>query len=121
MAGISYDRNGIRIFEFASTGAMLRDASDILGEACGAGANLVVLPVARLDPDFFQLRTGIAGEIMKKFVNYGLRLTILGDVSAFAAASRPLHDLIYEMNHGDSIWFLADAAELKQRLDRTNP
>ena len=42
---------------------------------------------ARLSPDFLRLSTGLAGDVLQKFVNYGLRVAIVGDVSA-AAASR---------------------------------
>ena len=33
------------------------------------------------------LRTGVAGEMLQKFINYGVKLAILGDVSDYAAAS----------------------------------
>jgi hypothetical protein len=31
---------------------------------------------------------------MQKFVNYGVRLVILGDISHLIAASKALHDLV---------------------------
>ena len=68
------------------------DARDLLGETFGSGIQLVVIPVARLDPDFFVLRTGVAGEFVQKLVQYRLRLAIVGDVTAQAAASDPLRD-----------------------------
>ncbi len=79
-------------------------------------ANFVVIPTDRLTPDFFQLRTGLAGEILQKFVNYGLRLAIIGDLSRFTSNSTALRDLIYESNRGNSVWFLADLGEVKKRL-----
>jgi len=109
-------RGDLRIYEFDGTGSSFRSASDILGEVFGAGANFAVMPVARLDPAFFQLRTGVAGEIMQKFVNYGIRLAIIGDISALVAASKPLHDLVYEMSQGSTIWFLTTREQLDTRL-----
>ncbi len=79
-------------------------------------ATFVVIPADRLAPDFFQLRTGLAGEILQKFVNYGLRLAIIGDLSAFTANSTALRDLINESNRGNSVWFLPDLGEVKKRL-----
>jgi hypothetical protein len=84
-----------------------RDATDVIGEARSLDASTVVVPIARLDPDFFRLRTQLAGEFVQKFVNYGVRLVILGDTSEFAAQSTALHDFIYESNQGHSVWFLA--------------
>jgi len=70
----------------------------------------------RLDPAFFQLRTGLAGEILQKFVNYRVRLAILGDFTQPAADSTALRDLIRESNSGRTTWFLPDVAELEARL-----
>jgi hypothetical protein len=93
-----------------------QDAAAVIGEAMAHAATLVVIPAGRLAPDFFQLRTGLAGEILQKFVNYGLRLAIIGDLSAFTSNSTALRDLIYESNRGNSVWFLADLGEVQKRL-----
>jgi hypothetical protein len=62
------------------------------------------------------LRTGVAGEMLQKFVNYGVKLAILGDVSGYTTASSALRDFIYESNRGETIWFVANRHELEQRL-----
>jgi hypothetical protein len=89
---------------------------DIVGQALGAGAELVVLPVNRLDETFFNLRTGLAGHVLQTFANYRLRLVILGDVSRHVAVSDALRDLIRESNRGRQTWFAADEADLAARL-----
>ena len=53
---------------------------------------------------------------MQKFVNYGIRLAIIGDISSLTAASEPLHDLVYEMNQGTDIWFIPTREQLETRL-----
>ncbi len=53
--------------------------------------------------DFFILSTGMAGEILQKFINYGVRFAIYGDFSGYT--SKPLHDFIYESNCGKDIFF----------------
>jgi hypothetical protein len=53
---------------------------------------------------------------LQKFVNYRIRLAVIGDISAFTGASRALRDFIGETNRGRSAWFVADLDELKQRL-----
>ena len=53
--------------------------------------------------DFFVLSTCLAGEILQKFINYGVRLAIYGDFSKYS--SKPLKDFIYESNKGKDIYF----------------
>jgi hypothetical protein len=56
--------------------------------------------------DFFKLSTGIAGEILQKFVNYSMRIAIIGDFSKYT--SKPLKDFIYECNQGNAVYFVSD-------------
>lgn len=53
--------------------------------------------------DFFILSTCLAGEILQKFINYGVRFAIYGDFSKYT--SKPLKDLMYESNKGKNIYF----------------
>ena len=92
-----------------------RDATDLIGGAWGTGAEVIAVPVARLDPSFFQLSSGAAGAIAQKFVNYRLTLAVIGDVSSFIAASEPFAAWVRESNRGDQVWFLRDAAALDER------
>ncbi|MEU8298168.1 DUF4180 domain-containing protein [Micromonospora sp. NPDC048909] len=113
------DVHGVPVLDCADDGPVLRDgdaALDVIGDALGRGAELVVLPVSRLGDDFFQLRSGVAGEIVQKFVNYRLRLTVVGDIAARLAASPALRDFVTEANRGRQLWFLATRAELDGRL-----
>jgi hypothetical protein len=73
-----------------------RDGVDLIAEA--QGADLIAIPVERLDPDFFQLRTGVAGQILQKFATYGRRVAIVGDISRQVEESRALHDFVAEAN-----------------------
>jgi hypothetical protein len=93
-----------------------QDAADLVGEALGAGASVVVIPVSRLAGDFFQLRTGVAGAIAQKFVNYRLRLAVVGDISQFTAESGALRDFVTESNRGAQLWFLDAPEDLHRRL-----
>lgn len=108
--------HGVRVLHLDADGPALRDAADVIGDAWSETAVLVAIPVARLDPEFFRLRSLIAGEFIQKFVNYRLRLAILGDITQFVAASDALRDFVWESNRGDHVWFLADERELSERL-----
>ena len=53
--------------------------------------------------DFFVLSTCLAGEILQKFINYGVRFAIYGDFTKYT--SKPLKDFMYESNKGKDIYF----------------
>jgi hypothetical protein len=119
MAASSYNLHGVRIFECSSNGAAVQseqDALAILGEAMAQQAELVLLPVDRLSPSFFELRTGLAGAIAQKFVTYGMRLAIIGAISPEALESPALRAFVNESNHGETIWFLDHSGDLRKKL-----
>jgi hypothetical protein len=119
MAFTVEERQGRRIAVCPADGPLVRsgrDATDLIGETRSVNATILAVPIARLDPEFFQLRSGIAGEFVQKFVNYGVHLVVLGDTSELASQSKALHDFIYESNQGGSTWFLANMQELEERL-----
>jgi Domain of unknown function (DUF4180) len=93
-----------------------RDALDIIGEAFGHRVGIVVVPAGRLDPEFFNLSSRIAGDIIQKFVNYRLHLVIIGDISRELAASSALRAFVHESNRGRHVWFLDDQRLLDARL-----
>lgn len=64
--------------------------------------------------DFFVLSTGMAGEILQKYINYGGRIAIYGDYSGYT--SKPLRDFIHESNQGKDVFFVATEEEAVRRL-----
>lgn len=92
------------------------DVNDVIGQAWGTDARWVAIPADQLPDDFFTLRTGVAGEILQKFVNYRLGLAVIGDISRYTAASSALRDLVLESNQGTQAWFLPTLADLEARL-----
>jgi Domain of unknown function (DUF4180) len=111
--------NGHRLLVVEDEGpalARVQDMLDLIGEALSQRASLIVVPVVWLDPAFFRLRSGFAGEIVQKIVNYRLRLAVIGDISAFTAASNALGDFVRESNRGRNIFFLPDLDALAAKL-----
>ena len=80
------------------------------------GTTVVVLLHSSFDQAFFQSRTGFAREILRQFLDYGLRMVILGNSSQYASLSDPLRDLIRESNRSRLVCFLAVWDALEQRL-----
>lgn len=107
------------VMELDLTGPLLgseADARAILGEAFGSGATIIVIPVERLDPQFLQLRSGLAGAFIQKLQNYERRLFILGDITAAVAHSTALRDFVIETNRVGRHRFVPDRAALNVAL-----
>lgn len=92
-----------------------RDATDIIGAAFGSAA--VIIPKENLDSRFWELRSGMAGEFLQKFVNYNIKLAIVGDFSQIT--SKSLRDFIYESNKGPHIFFCPSTEEALKALGCT--
>lgn len=110
-----------RVLVLDDDGALLastQDFLDVIGQLWGEAepTSCVAIPVSRLAEEFFELRTGLAGEALQKFVNYRVQVAVVGDVTRFVTASRALTDFVRESNEGTHVWFVRDLAELRARL-----
>ncbi len=95
----------------------VQSALDVLMTAkYGIGTNNIVIDKALITEDFFVLSTGLAGEILQKYINYGGRIAIYGNYSHHT--SKPLHDFIYESNKGKDVFFVATENEAVNALTR---
>jgi Domain of unknown function (DUF4180) len=115
----SFELDGIRIFAPPTSGPPFHteaDAIDLITAAYEAGASCVALPVARFDPEFFDLRTRSLGEFIQKFVIYKKRVVFVGDISARLEASTSLRAFVREANEGDHVWFVESLDELAARI-----
>lgn len=76
----------------------------------------IILDKKAISEDFFRLSSGIAGEVLQKFINYHTKLAIIGDFSKYT--SKPLHDFIYECNRGNDIFFVDNLDQAVEKLSR---
>ncbi len=76
----------------------------------------IAIPKKLVTEDFFILSTGLAGEILQKYINYGGRIAIFGDYSRYT--SKPLHDFMYESNQGKDVFFVSSQEEAVDALTR---
>jgi|ERR1700691_5324492 hypothetical protein len=119
MSGSFLDLNEIQVYEVPAHGSELRtgqDAVDLMSAASERRAAFIAIPVERLGDDFFDLRTRVAGEITQKFVIYGARVAIVGDISQRIAASKSLAAFVNESNRGHDLWFVDNLQALANRL-----
>ena len=78
------------------------------------GCSRIILDKKNIFKEFFRLSSGIAGEILQKFINYHTKLAIVGDFSQYT--SKPLHDFIYECNNGNDIYFVNNLEQAIEKL-----
>jgi len=108
---------GIRIAEIISDKieiSNVQDALDLMVDCDYQGARKIILHERNIFPDFFDLKTGLAGEILQKFSNYYVELAIVGDFSKYS--SKNLQDFIYESNKVGRINFVSSVQEAKEAL-----
>lgn len=63
---------------------------------------------------FFILSTGMAGEVLQKFITYKIKFAIIGDFSGYT--SKPLKDFMYECNKGKDIFFVSTEEQAIEKL-----
>lgn len=83
-----------------------------------AGTKYIVVDKKLVIEDFFILSSGLAGEILQKYINYGGKIAIYGDYSHYT--SKPLKDFIYESNKGRDVFFVATKEEAIQKITEIN-
>lgn len=94
-----------------------QEAMDLIATArYETGCEALILPKEALSEDFFILSSGLAGEVLQKFVNYGMKVAIVGDFSHYT--SKPLQDFIRESNRGKTVFFVGTEAEALESLSR---
>ncbi|MEK4912862.1 DUF4180 domain-containing protein [Bacillus sp. FSL E2-8887] len=67
-----------------------------------------------ISESFFDLKTRLAGDILQKFINYRVKISIIGDFSMYT--SKSLKDFIYECNKGKDIFLLATEQQAIEKL-----
>jgi hypothetical protein len=104
--------DSVKIAEILPGNKTIGDPADILDLMVEAGYNgceKLIIHRESLGDSFFDLRTGVAGEILQKFSNYRMKLAILGDFSGIK--SKSLGDFIRESNRRGIITFVDSVSD----------
>jgi hypothetical protein len=108
-----------RIAEVISDKVLIQTPDDglqVMVDLYYQGYGEVILHESNITPAFFDLKTGIAGEILQKFATYWVRLAIVGDFARYE--SKSLRDFIFESNKGRQINFLPTVEEAVGKLSK---
>lgn len=81
------------------------------------GCSKIVLNKKNTNEEFFRLSSGLAGEVLQKFINYHTKLAIIGDFSKYT--SKSLHDFLYECNKGNDFFFVETLDQAIEKLSAT--
>lgn len=113
---VAHSVNNMNVAEIRTQEILINSAEnglDLLGDMYYQGFDGIVLYGENFNPEFFNLKNGLAGEILQKFSNYRMKLSIVGSFEN--VESKSLRDFIYECNKGQQISFVATLeAALKQ-------
>lgn len=111
----THHSNGIQVAEIITDKIILQsvdDGLDLLGNLHYQRFEKIIVHEKNIAPEFFDLKTRLAGDILQKFVQYQMPLVIIGDFSKFDSQS--LHDFIFESNKGKQINFVNNLSEAIQ-------
>jgi hypothetical protein len=114
------ERNGIQAALAQSEGPLLSDVQSALNLIAAASYEADVNRIAffkeQIHPDFFRLGTGLAGDVLQKFTNYGVKAAFYGDFGALLEKSEPFRAFVKESNAGNSVLFVKSEDEAFERL-----
>ena len=88
------------------------DGLELLGNLYYQGFDKIIIHEKNITPEFFDLKTKIAGNILQKFAQYQMPLIIVGDFSKYK--SKSLNDFIFESNKGSQVNFVSDLSRVLQ-------
>lgn len=91
-----------------------RDILDLIAGCAEYGTNQVLLYEANFSPEFFDLKTTLAGALFQKMANYHLRGAVL--ISFGNITSERFKELIFECNRGHLFRFFEDKAAAEKWL-----
>ncbi|GHB72637.1 DUF4180 domain-containing protein [Persicitalea jodogahamensis] len=90
------------------------DGLDLLANLYYQDFDRIIIHEQNITPDFFDLKNGLAGEILQKFSNYRVRLAIVGTFGKYPKKS--IKDFIAESNRGSMINFVSSTALALEKL-----
>ncbi|MBB6370313.1 DUF4180 domain-containing protein [Chryseobacterium shigense] len=116
---ITHSVNDIKIAEIISDEIIIQSAQDgldLLGNAYYQGFDKMIIYEKNITPEFFDLKTKIAGDILQKFSNYRVSLAIVGEFEKYE--SKSIRDFIFESNKTKHINFAETLEDALGRLGK---
>lgn len=116
---VAHGTNGTKIAEVVSEAILINNADDalqLIADLSYQDFDKIIIHERNIIPGFFDLKTGIAGDVLQKFSNYRVRLIIVGGFSKYPGTS--IRDFIYESNKGKLVNFLDSVDQAVEKLSK---
>lgn len=104
---IAHNINNSKIAEIVSDLMLIdlpEDGLDLLGNIYYKGFDKLIIYERNINPDFFDLSTGIADQVIQKFSNHKMPLAIVGDFLQYE--SKNIRNFMRECNRGNQVIFV---------------
>lgn len=114
------EKDNQKYINLGPAGALIqseRDALELLSVCAENGTNLLLIHGDRLSDEFLQLKTGVAGAILQKFVMYNIKTVAVLDGGRIKGKFR---ELISESNRGNTFRVYEDLDEAERWLLNNN-
>jgi len=92
----------------------IQDSLDLMADADYQVTRKIILHEKNINPAFFKLSTGLAGEILQKYVNYKMKLAVVGNFAKYK--SKNFNAFLIECNRGNQFYFVATLDEAIEKL-----
>lgn len=105
---LTHESGAIKIAEVISDNILINNPEDglqLFVDLYYQGFDKILIYEKNITPEFFDLKTRIAGELLQKCSNYRIQFAIIGDFNKYPGQA--LKDFIYESNKGKLVNFLA--------------
>ena len=116
-------KNGSKVAIIISDDIVINNVNDALDLLAVVhydnGCEKMLVRKENINEDFFELKTGLAGEILQKYTNYHMKIAIVGEFEGYN--SKSLNDFIYECNQGNNVFFKRTSAEALAKLHGLKP
>ena len=113
MAGTRDTQESSRIADLTGTDFRIDKPTDVL-DLVGAGTLRAVIHEQQINPQFFDLSTRFAGEVVQKCQNYGVRLAVV--IEPEKPRSTHFQQFAQESNRQSRFVFVSSAADGIDRL-----
>lgn len=106
MRTIQFDGGSWSLLEEADPGISPgSDGTELISICMSEGSDGLIINKDHIHPDFFDLKTQLAGEVLQKFSTYGYKLIIAGDFNR-ATMKESLAAFVRESNRIGNIRFV---------------
>ncbi|MFA7421378.1 MAG: DUF4180 domain-containing protein [Melioribacteraceae bacterium] len=92
----------------------LQDALDLIANISYQEITRIIIKEKNITPVFFKLSSGLAGEILQKCVNYGIKIAVVGDLSKYSSNS--FNAFVIECNRGNQFFFVENTEQAREML-----